>query len=257
MLQAELHDVNGQSLGDISDFGFSLSSVTDALKQAASGAQNAIKSVASAACGAAPAVNMANQSIGSKYQSTVAAGTSVAQGICAMAKPKPAPAPAPVPVSVPTRQPAEAMRMVASSGAAAAAQAAQAARAAIQTAVKKYPVGSIQWLDVTKGKWIIAIPIGTSISGFAGYGVADQWGDCIFGDCGSLGQDAGATHQPAEETDAPAPGVTTVSEKDGKERTGQGSKSLFKKPMFWAAVAGGAAVLGTGGYFLLRRKRTP
>ena len=30
--------------------------------------------------------------------------------------------------------------------------------------------------------------------------------------------------------------------------------SLFKKPLFWVAVIGGLAVVGTGGYFMFRRR---
>jgi hypothetical protein len=33
--------------------------------------------------------------------------------------------------------------------------------------------------------------------------------------------------------------------------------AFYQKPMFWAALAGGVAVIGTGSYFIFRRKRTP
>jgi hypothetical protein len=61
--------------------------------------------------------------------------------------------------------------------------------------------------------------------------------------------------------DEPAPAPAPAPTEGGKIQADLPPKPavavpLYKKPWFWAAVGGGAVVLGTGSYFLLRSKKT-
>ena len=105
------------------------------------------------------------------------------------------------------------------------------------------PAGSITAFSTKTGMWRVAIPVGTTMPPQTS-GLAD-----IFG----LGADATFTEVPA--VASPPPSATQVPENDFETKTG--TTPLFKKPLFWVAVAGGLIVLGGGAMLLFRRKRTP
>lgn len=104
------------------------------------------------------------------------------------------------------------------------------------------PTGSITAFSTKTGLWRVAIPVGTALppqpSGFADF----------FG----LGADPTFTEVPA--VTAPPPSATQVPESDFAAKTG--TTPIFKKPLFWVAIAGGVIILGGGAALLLRRKRS-
>ena len=135
-------------------------------------------------------------------------------------------------------------------------------------AAKKYPAGSITWKN-KMGVWVIAIPKGTMLSGSGlgalvhGFGLGDgQLGALVHGfglgssDVGfiypQIGDPGlGETHTVVGTSATQPTGVQVVTEKAGKSAT----TPIYKKWWFWAAIGGGVVTLGTGGYFLFRRKK--
>jgi hypothetical protein len=112
-------------------------------------------------------------------------------------------------------------------------------------------VGCVFRYNKTRKKYVIYCrPSG-------GLGVADMDDNCLYGACalgGTLGQVA-VTPPPPEgmvETSA----VDSRAEAGGATDGGEENVPLYKRPWFWASVAGAAAV-GAGGVVLWRRKRAP
>jgi hypothetical protein len=84
-----------------------------------------------------------------------------------------------------------------------------------------------------------------------GLGVADERGECLYGSC-ELGADTAVTPPPPPgmvETAA----VDSPTEAGAAAPAGEEDVPLYKRPLFWVAVAGAAAV-GAGGVVLWRRK---
>jgi hypothetical protein len=117
----------------------------------------------------------------------------------------------------------------------------------------KYPPGSIARFNVDRKVWSIYVPVGSTV---AGLGIFDLNNHCLYGDCG-LGQDdteeppPSGTTKGGEELEPKDPVTGRPLPQGGQERT---KRPLYKKPLFWVVIVGGVAVVGTGGYFLLRRK---
>jgi len=136
--------------------------------------------------------------------------------------------------------------------AAAAPSATATAPSATATATAALPfVGCVFRYNKTRKKYVIYCrPSG-------GLGVADMDDNCLYGACalgGTLGQVA-VTPPPPEgmvETSA----VDSRAEAGGATDGGEENVPLYKRPWFWASVAGAAAV-GAGGVVLWRRKRAP
>lgn len=99
----------------------------------------------------------------------------------------------------------------------------------------------------SRGRIRVAVP--RTQSGFGGIGILGTDGSCLFGDC-ELG--ALAPYLEKASTDVPPAGGTEVTETEFEKQTGQ--LPLYKKPLFWVAVAGGVVVVGGGGYLLFRQK---
>jgi hypothetical protein len=236
MLQAQFRDANGVSLNGLRGIdgenldGF-FSSVTSAVSSAFSSVKGAVSTVANAACSALPTASALAAKAPTQYQSGIAKATSTAAGICSKFGPKPKPpAAAPAPAAVPMTVQAIPM------------QTAQLAPVVVQS---KYPAGSVARFNVDRKVWVIYAPAGS----IAGLGIFDANLNCVYGDCGGLGQ----------ETEEPAPGTKVGEEPTKPAETPDAGKEhdkkpFYKKPLFWVAIAGGVAVVGTGGYFLLRRK---
>lgn len=238
MLQAQFRDANGVSLNGLRGIdgenldGF-FSSVASAVSSAVGSVKGAVSTVANAACKALPSASALATKAPTQYQSGIAKATSTAASICSKFGPRP-------PAAVPAAAPAAAAPMMV-----------QAMPTPMQVAqlapvVKsKYPAGSVARFNVDRKVWVIYAPAGS----IAGLGIFDANLNCVYGDCGGLGQ----------ETEEPAPG-TKVGEEVTKPAetpdagTEHEKKAFYKKPLFWVAIAGGVAVVGTGGYFLLRRK---
>lgn len=247
MIFAEVPDANGQitsypaqPIGDPSGLGFSLDSITSALKSVAVGAVGAVSSVGKAACQAVPLATQASQFAPTKYQSTIAQGQSVASSICSQFGPKPAAA-APAPTAPIKPFIAKPMAV------------APTAAAAPAMPVSKYPTGSIARFNVTRGVWVVYAPAAAAFP--AGLGYAYTMGDpCLGGDCSGLGQEVDPPPPPGtikvgEEAAAPA-GVTQGGQEKDK-------KPLYKQPLFWGAIGLGVLALGTGAYVIFRRKPAP
>jgi hypothetical protein len=121
--------------------------------------------------------------------------------------------------------------------------------AAPSAAKAKYPSGSIARFNVKRKVWSIYVPIGAKTTGL---GIFDMDGSCLYGDCG-LG------------ADEPPPGTTKGGEEPAPTDPGSGQAlpqdpnkegiPLYKKPLFWVAVAGGVVVVGGGGYWIMRRRK--
>jgi hypothetical protein len=104
---------------------------------------------------------------------------------------------------------------------------------ALVPAPRKYPPGSIAAFDPKISKWLIAIPVGTSLSG-------------------TLGEDP--THKVAEQAPtlpADVPPVTL----DELQRT-TGTRPWYRKPGVWVGIGVGVLVIGGGTAVVVRRRRT-
>jgi len=230
MLHAELRDANGRALGEVGgdDLGFSLSSVASAVSSAYKSVSSAVDAAAGAACRVLPAATtIATQASGSQYQSTIAKAASTAQNLCAKVAPQkvaPAPAPRPaLPIAPVTRR--------------------------TSTVVpSKYPAGSVQRYNVTRGVWSIYAPKRAGLGIFSGLGI---WGPM------PVELPPAGTEKIGEEP-AKQPGVPDAGQETDKPTVSAvqtpPEAPFYKKPLFWVAVVGGVAVVGTGGYLLLRRK---
>jgi len=219
MLKAEFHDANGQSFEGAQ---LGLDGVMDAVTSAFSSVKSAVGTVASAACKAIPiASTVAQQKAGSEYQSTISKASSTAQNLCERygSKPRAAAAPKPKKPKVKTMKVAP----------------------IVVTPQRKYPQGSVARYNVTRRMWSIYAPTGSTVSGLG-----------IFGLVYGLGQDLPppGTTKAGDEPEPRDP-VTgeTIPQTPDKEGV-----PIYQKPLFWVAVIGGVAVVGTGGYFLLRPK---
>jgi hypothetical protein len=95
----------------------------------------------------------------------------------------------------------------------------------------RYPVGTIAAFNPATGRYLIAIRIGTSLSGS---GVSS------------------VTHFVVEQPATLPTGVSTVPLTALQKATG--TLPLYKQPLFWVAVGTGAAAIGGGGYVLYRRR---
>lgn len=116
----------------------------------------------------------------------------------------------------------------------------------ITAAVTGYKAGSVALRNVKRGVYSVYSPIAglgmhypASVSGL---GIADAYGNCTFGDCGSLGE-APAGMMKVAELPTPPPGVPVVGEED--------DTPWYKKPLFLAAA--GIATIGLG-YLALRKR---
>jgi hypothetical protein len=117
------------------------------------------------------------------------------------------------------------------------------------------------WARSTKFPGMIRIAIPRPVGGgFGGIGLMSDgvFGNCIFGNCGSSGLGAAAplveqAKIPAPAPGAPLPGGQEVAETELEKQTGQ--TPFYKKPLFWAAIAGGVVVVGGGSYWLIRRRK--
>lgn len=96
------------------------------------------------------------------------------------------------------------------------------------------PAGTITAFSAKRGMWRVAVPRGAHLGAF-----------------GALGADPPFTE--VTPTSTPPTGATQVTEPALDQQIGQ---SFFRlnNPWMWVAIGGGAAALGTGGYFLFRRK---
>ena len=92
-----------------------------------------------------------------------------------------------------------------------------------------------------RGVWRVAMPTGLA----GGIGVAGLDGVCLAGACG-----LGAPYQETPPSAAQPPGATVVDESTFEKQTG--TRPWYKKPLVWAAIAGGAAAIGGGAWFVLR-----
>jgi len=112
----------------------------------------------------------------------------------------------------------------------------------------KYPPGSIARLNVKRKVWSIYVPIGAK----TGLGLFDVDGSCLYGDCG-LGADEPppGTTKGGEEPTPTDPGSGQPLPQDPKQE----GIPLYKKPLFWIAVAGGAVAVGGGSYWLIHRRK--
>ena len=113
------------------------------------------------------------------------------------------------------------------------------------------PSGTI-WARSMKFPGRIRVAIPKLVGGLGSIGVMSDgvFGNCIFGDCG-LGATAMFVEQAPVTT--PPTGGTEVTEKELEKRTGQ--TPIYKKPLFWVAVAGGVVVVGGGSYWFIRRRK--
>lgn len=101
-------------------------------------------------------------------------------------------------------------------------------------AATPHPPGTITAFSPKLNMWRVAFPVAAPTAGFG-----------IFS--------AAATFVEQAPQAAPNPGDTQVPEKELEAQTGQ--LPFYKKPLFWAIVAGGVVVLGGGTFFLVRRRR--
>jgi len=97
-------------------------------------------------------------------------------------------------------------------------------------ATPAYPPGTITAFNATTNMWRVAVPL-------AGLGIFD--GTAAFTEVAPVA--------------SPPAGATQVSPTQFAKQTN--TLPLYKKWQFWAAVAGGVAVIGTGTVLLFRRKR--
>lgn len=111
-----------------------------------------------------------------------------------------------------------------------------------------FPAGTIYAFSKKIGKYRIAIP--RVVGGGLGIEQSGVFGDCVFGDCG-LG--AAATMTEVAPSSTPPPNGVPTTETELEKRTG--TLPLYKNWMFWAAVGGGVAVVGTGTALLLHRRK--
>jgi len=103
------------------------------------------------------------------------------------------------------------------------------------------PVGSVQAFSAKTGLWRVGIPVGTTLPPQTG--LRDFFG---------LGASPTISEIPSAAT--PSASATTITEGNFEEKTG--TQPIFKKPLFWVAIAGGVIILG-GGAALLMRRRAP
>lgn len=97
----------------------------------------------------------------------------------------------------------------------------------------KYPSGTIYYFDAELGMFRVAIPMGTSLSGYSGLGMA--------------------THQEVDPSVAEPSGAIRTNK--GEFLTATGKTPWYKQPLaIVGLVAGGLAVVGTGAYVIMRRK---
>lgn len=113
---------------------------------------------------------------------------------------------------------------------------------------QSFPAGTIYAFSKKIGKYRIAIPKG--MGGGLGIEQSGVFGDCVFGDCG-LG--AAATMTEVAPSSTPPPNGVPTTETELEKRTG--TLPFYKNWMFWAAVGGGVAVVGTGTALLLHRRK--
>jgi len=95
----------------------------------------------------------------------------------------------------------------------------------------RYPAGTIATFNPATGRYLVAIRIGTSLSGLGA---------------------SSATHFVVEQPATLPAGVPTVPRTAFQKATG--TLPLYKQPLFWVAVGTGAAAIGGGGYVLYRRR---
>lgn len=114
--------------------------------------------------------------------------------------------------------------------------------------------GTIYAFSKKLGKYRVAVPKAAVTA--PGLGIAQDGalgGECIFGDCGGLGQDASATFtETAPSATVPPAPARQVTESELEKLTG--TTPFYKKPLFWIATVGGVAAVG-GGYWYVRRRR--
>ncbi len=113
---------------------------------------------------------------------------------------------------------------------------------------QSFPAGTIYAFSKKLAKYRIAIP--KVVGGGLGIEQSGVFGDCVFGDCG-LGAAASMTEVAPSST--PPPGGVPTTETELEKRTG--TLPLYKNWMFWAAVGGGVAVVGTGTALLMHRRK--
>jgi len=91
-------------------------------------------------------------------------------------------------------------------------------------------------------------------AGLGGIGVMTDgvFGDCLFGDCG-LGAAATFTEEAPSPTTPPPDQATAVSLTQLQKEFG--TLPIYKKPLFWIAIAGGVVVVGGGSFWLIRRRK--
>lgn len=81
-----------------------------------------------------------------------------------------------------------------------------------------------------------------------GLGVADTNDHCLYGNCGNVTPMAPAGMTKVGESPSAPFGAWNLGAEADK-------KPLYKKWQFWASLAGGAAVVGTGTYLFAQRHR--
>ena len=218
MLTSQHYNALGQPMADSGELGGPF----DFLTNAVGSVMGAIKGVANTACGAASTFGPMISAVAGPQGGSI---VSKAQGYCSTYNTMVNP---PVPTGAGVPPPAQAQAPFSP-------QLMQIVRP-----LSKYPAGSIARYNATRNVFSIYAPMA-----HAGFGNA-----CGVGE---LGADAVTPAVPAgmvkvgEEAGAPAGVPQAGTEKDA------GFFSV-KNPWFWASAAGAVAVVGSGSYFLFRKR---
>jgi hypothetical protein len=113
--------------------------------------------------------------------------------------------------------------------------------------------GCIARFNKTRKTFSIYCPLNAAPQGF---GLADEYFKCLYGNCNGLGADAVTPPVPAGFNPTPVV-VTTALPGEGEVAAGEEKDKFFrlKNPAMWALIAGTAVVVGGGSYWFIRRRK--
>jgi hypothetical protein len=113
--------------------------------------------------------------------------------------------------------------------------------------------GCIARFNKTRKTFSIYCPLNAAPQGF---GLADEYFKCLYGNCNGLGADAVTPPVPAGFNPTPVV-VTTALPGEGEVAAGEEKDKFFrlKNPAMWALFAGTAIVVGGGSYWFIRRRK--
>jgi len=113
--------------------------------------------------------------------------------------------------------------------------------------------GCIARFNKTRKVFSIYCPLNTVPQGF---GLADEYFKCLYGNCGGLGADAVTPPVPVRFN--PTPVITTTALPGaGETPAGEEKDKFFRanNPLMWVLFAGTAAAVGGGSYWMIRRRK--